>query len=118
MNMRTPGLLLSILLGLLFTQALVAQTPTAKPADATGLCNDGTYYTGATKQGACRGHKGVKEWYGSPTGGAKASEGTTSSGTASTSTSGPAAPQQSAGANTSKSSTMTPAPGGGADKVW
>jgi len=28
------------------------------------MCKDGTFYSGATKQGACKGHKGVKEWYG------------------------------------------------------
>lgn len=115
MNMRSPGPLLSVLLGLLFAQALVAQAPASKPADATGLCNDGTYYTGATKQGACRGHKGVKEWYGSP-GAAKAPE-APASGAASTSSSTSAA-AQSATTHTSKSVAMAPAPGGGADKVW
>ena len=40
--------------------------PTNAPAGTTGMCNDGTYYSGATKQGACKGHKGVKEWYGAP----------------------------------------------------
>jgi hypothetical protein len=117
MNIRKAGLLLSVLLSLLVAQTAVAQAPAAKPANATGMCNDGTYYTGATKQGACRGHQGVKEWYGSPSG-TKASEGTASAGTASTAGSAAAAPQ-SATATTSKSGTTTaPAPGGGADKVW
>jgi hypothetical protein len=45
-----------------FTAAALAQTP-AKPANATGQCKDGSYWTGATKSGACRGHKGIQTWY-------------------------------------------------------
>ncbi|HEY7871397.1 MAG TPA: DUF3761 domain-containing protein [Rudaea sp.] len=45
-------------LGLLLTAGAWAQAP----AGATASCKDGTYYTGTTHKGACRGHKGVKEW--------------------------------------------------------
>ncbi len=39
-------------------------TNAAPSAAATGICKDGTEYTGASKRGACRGHKGIKEWFG------------------------------------------------------
>src|SRR5580698_1032418 len=45
------------------SQAGVAQAPAGAPAGTTGLCNDGSYWTGASKSGACRGHKGGKTWY-------------------------------------------------------
>jgi hypothetical protein len=43
------------------TTAAAAPTPTA-PADATAQCKDGTYYSGKTHKGACKGHQGVKAW--------------------------------------------------------
>ncbi|MBS0570408.1 MAG: DUF3761 domain-containing protein [Proteobacteria bacterium] len=45
-------------LGLLLSAGAWAQPP----AGATASCKDGTYYTGTTHKGACRGHKGVDKW--------------------------------------------------------
>lgn len=45
--------------------ATTPTTPEVKPstAAATGICKDGSEYSGKTKRGACRGHGGVKEWF-------------------------------------------------------
>jgi len=61
-------------LGTAFVTLLLVQAgasfgaaPAGAPAGTTGLCKDGSYWSGATKKGACKGHKGVKEWYGAAT---------------------------------------------------
>jgi hypothetical protein len=61
--MRTTIRLMLVAAGLMVSHGLMAQAPAGAPAGATGMCKDGTYWTGTTKQGACKGHQGVKDWY-------------------------------------------------------
>jgi len=103
-------------IGLLAAAGSFAQTPAAPaPASGTGavtaLCKDGSSFTGASKKGACSGHKGIKEWYGAK--GAPAVAAATPAPAVA-----PAAPAVAAAPAKTTAAQPTMAAGGGAGKVW
>jgi len=122
-------LVLAATLGMM--QISLAQVPAGAPAGATALCNDGTYYTGANKRGACSGHQGVKQWYGTASASGTTS-GSSASGTAAPSgAAAPAAPAPTARPSSPQSAqeavqpragagatARTQAAGGGPGMVW
>jgi len=119
---------ITIVCGLTWAAASQAGTPPAgAPTDSTGLCKDGSYHTGATKKGACKGHKGVKEWWGEEEAKPSKAEKGAKHAAAATKASGggseAAAPKAAEGggeaaAPAKSAGTKVAAAGGGPDKVW
>jgi hypothetical protein len=56
-TMRATFVSTLLLAGLVLTPVAYAQTATV-----TATCKDGTDFSGATRHGACKGHKGVASW--------------------------------------------------------
>ncbi len=116
--LRRSSRMITIVAGVLIAATSLAQPPASAPAGATGMCKDGSYWTGVTKKGACHGHKGVQDWYGS----AAPASGSTAAPTAATPAAMPTAPAATAppvaAPKAAPAPAVTQAPGGGAGQVW
>lgn len=102
--------------GLSCTLLAQAQVPADAPAGTTVQCKDGSYATPENKSGACRGHKGIKTWYGKADAAKPAVQTQSAAVSATQAAPTPGGPSKTpAVQDTAKT---TAAAGGGAGKVW
>lgn len=111
--MKTIAIVSALAAGLCFSISSFAQAPASAPVGTTGLCKDGSFYSGASKKGACSGHKGLKTWYG-------ASKAAAASGAAAATAPAAAAsaPAAASGASSPAAATKGAAPAGAPGQVW
>ncbi len=116
----------SILVAALLVAGLLAGAPAyaqqaSAPAGSSGQCKDGSYTSTASKRGACKGHKGVQEWYAASSGKMDAAAKVTATGAGGAALAPAAAPavawRKSTGA-TATSPAAVAAAGGGNGMVW
>ena len=111
-----------IVVGMLIATMGYAQAP----AGSTGACKDGTYTSASAKRGACSGHGGLKDWYGTapaaksaaPMAPAAAAPAAPAAKTAAPMAPAAAAPAPAAPAAKTAAAPAAPAAGGGPGQVW
>ncbi len=107
----------TMVIGIFTCVGAFAGPPAGAPVGTMGVCNDGSYSSSAEKKGACRGHKGVKEWYEVAAPAAPVATATTTATTPAASTTTTKTTTTTAGGRMAPAP-MSVAPGGGNGNVW
>lgn len=120
MNFKTVLLPFAVALAMASGPGAWAQVP----AGSTGQCKDNSYTSADVKRGACKGHGGIKDWYGAKKADAEMNKGNSGAmakgGMDKTRVDKGAMTEKEPSKPVAKSTTerTEPAAGGGAGKVW